>query len=361
MRERTVLIIDDERRMADSLRDLLAPLGYRCQTAYGGREGLERLRRDHFHLVLTDLRMHDLDGLALLRFIGDNAPRTLTVILTAYASAESAIEAIHLGVFDYVRKPYDFDQLLQLIERAFARLEAEQLREDTAAMITHDLKIPLTSIIGFASMIYDRERREFHPRAREFAEGIQTNGQKILAMIDNYLTTCKIEAGTLQITPCTVDLRQLINDVVETASLTASRRGHGIELDIGDIPETLDMDEPLVYRAIGNLLHNAIKYGDNSRPIRLHARRLQAAESPLGVASVRIATTNAAALQSPNDLAGIFQRYKRTTGSSGIEGAGLGLYVVQAIVRAHGGEATAEILDGGLVRFAIDLPIHVAD
>lgn len=361
MRERTVLIIDDERRMADSLRDLLAPLGYRCRVAYGGREGLERLRRDQFHLVLTDLRMHDLDGLALLRFIREHAPRTLSIILTAYASAESAIEAMHLGVFDYVRKPYDFDQLQQVIERAFARLEAEQLREDTAAMITHDLKIPLTSIIGFASMIYDRERCEYHPRAREFAEGIQSNGQKILAMIDNYLTTCKIEAGTLQVTPCTVDLRQLLLDVVETTSLSAARRGHRIELEIGDIPETLDIDEPLVYRAIGNLLHNAIKYGDNSRPIRLQAGCVGAAESPLGAASVCIATTNAAAITSPAELAAMFQRYKRAAQSSGIEGAGLGLYVVKAIVRAHGGDATAELLQDGQVRFAIHLPLSLAD
>jgi two-component system sensor histidine kinase KdpD len=272
------------------------------------------------------------------------------------ASTESAVEAIHCGVFEYLRKPFNFELLHQIVARAFARLDADQLREDTAAMITHDIKIPLTSIIGFASMIYDRGRREFHPRAREFVGAIQANGQKILAMIDNYLTTCKIEAGTLQVTRVGVDLRHLLQDVIENARLLAERRGREIALEIGPIPETLNIDEPLIYRAVGNILQNAIKYSGEGEAIRLRAGRLAAQDSPLRAGTVCIETFNCTTLVSPDALEGIFQRYKRMAHGSGIEGSGLGLYVVQAIVKAHGGDVTAELLEGGLVRFAIYLP-----
>src|SRR5690242_3880370 len=109
MREKTVLIVDDEKRMADSLCDLLTPLGYQCQAAYGGREGSDLLRRQSFHVLVTDLRMPDGDGLDLVRFVNEHSPHTQVIIITGYASVESAIDAIHLHVFDYLRKPFDFD------------------------------------------------------------------------------------------------------------------------------------------------------------------------------------------------------------------------------------------------------------
>lgn len=357
MRERTVLIIDDEKRMADSLHDLLEGVGYHCQVAYGGRAGIDMLRRHAFDVMITDLRMQDLDGLEVIRYAQAHVPRMLIIVITGYASTESAIEALHLHVYDYLRKPFNFDHLYSLIEKAFQKLEADQLREDTTAMITHDIKIPLTSILGFASMIYDRERQEYHPRAREFAEAIQANGQKVLAMIENYLTTSKIEAGTLRIMPTVVDLRRLILDVVETAQIAATRRGRQIEVQIGQIPETVEADEPLMFRAVSNLVQNAIKYSSCSeQPILLRAERVNAAASPLEAPAICIETFNSAAIASPTELEDIFQRYKRIHPGAGIEGTGLGLYVVQAVVRAHGGDVAAELLDSGQVRFAIYLP-----
>ena len=343
--------------MADSLRDLLAGVGYTVQVAYGGPEGIEKIKRASFNVVVTDLRMQDIDGLSVIRFIYENSPRTLIIVITGYASTESAVQALHLQVFDYLRKPFDFSLFQMVIEKAFQKIETEQLREDTAAMITHDIKIPLTSIIGFASMLYDRERQEFHPRAREFAEAIQTNGQKILGMIENYLTTCKIESGTLQIMPVPVDIRQMLLDIVDTSIIGASRRGREIVHQIGALPGTVDVDEPLLYRAVSNLLQNAIKYSSGEGPIRVWAGLVEPAMSPLKSMSLCIEVMNHASMIDVEDFEGIFQRYKRLAVRPGIEGSGLGLYVVQAIVKAHGGEVTAQILDGGLVRFALYLPL----
>lgn len=357
MREKTVLIIDDEKRMADSLRDLLRNSGYRVQVAYGSLDGMDMLKHSNFHVLVTDLRMPDQDGIEVIRYAHEHCPQTLTIVITGYASAESAIEALHYKVFDYLRKPFDFDLFRMAIEKAFQKIESDQLREDTAAMITHDIKIPLTSIIGFASMLYDREQGKLHPRSREFAEAIQVNGQKILAMIENYLTTCTIEAGTLKIVPVPVDPRQMILDIIESSMVTATRHGRMIEHEIADLPSTIDVDEPLVYRAFSNMIQNAIKYSDEGDAIRVRAGVVDPTLSPLKAPSLCVEVINHGIGIAPEDFENIFQRYKRVKETPGIEGSGLGLYVVYAIAKAHCGDVSAEVLENGLIRFAIYLPL----
>ncbi len=358
MRTKRVLIVDDERRMADSLRELLTGSGYHAHSAYDGAEALAILRHESFHVVVTDLRMWGVDGLTLVRHIHENHPRTLVIVITGHATTESAIESMHYQVFDYLRKPFDFDLFRMAIEKAFHRIESDQLREDTAAMITHDIKIPLTSIIGFAAMLYDREREEYHPRAREFSETIQVNGQKILNLIENYLTTCKINAGTLRILPAAVDVRRLMQEVVETATQEASRRGHEIFYEIDESLSTADIDEALVYRAVGNMLNNAIKYGQDGEAIEGQVRRIEASDSPLRVETIAFEIQNRVMGLKSADLLTLFQRYERIHGRSRIEGSGIGLYVVKAIATAHGGDATAELVDEHHVRFRILLPMR---
>ncbi len=247
------------------------------------------------------------------------------------------------------------------IEKAFQKIETEQLREDTAAMITHDIKIPLTSIIGFASMIYDHEKGEFHPRAREFAETVHASGQKILELIENYLTTCKIEAGTLKAVATEVNLRRMIEDVVETLRVEAERRGQRIESDLRGLPATVFLDEMMIYRAVGNMLNNAFKYGSPDAPIEIIAEKLDASLSPLGLDSIRIQVVNETEEILPEDFDDIFNRFERADAGArrGIEGSGIGLYVVKAVTHAHRGRVGAGLAGDGRVQFSIILPLKL--
>src|SRR4051794_4269030 len=99
MRQKSILIIDDEKRMTDSLRDLLVTLGYNVQASYGGQEAIDLIKRCHFHVVVTDLRMQDIDGLEVIRYLHAHCPRALIIVITGYASTESAIQAVHYHVF----------------------------------------------------------------------------------------------------------------------------------------------------------------------------------------------------------------------------------------------------------------------
>jgi signal transduction histidine kinase len=358
MPRKTVLIVDDEKRMADSLRDLLTPAGYTVQTAYNGAQAIDLLRQKFFHVLVTDLRMQGIGGLDIIRYTHEHHPRTLIIVITGHATTESAIEAVHYNVFDYLRKPFEFDLFRMAIEKAFHKLETDQLREDTAAMITHDIKVPLTSIIGFASMIYDRSTGRLHPRAAEFSETIKANGQKILELIENYLTSCKIDSGTLHLTPVIVDPRQLIADVVEVARLEAQRQQRKIEIKLAEnLPPRIFLDEALAFRAIANLLQNAIKYSTGGEPIEIIADCLAPPHSPLRQDTLRVRVVNDVHDVMAEQLSAAFDRYVRAVPQSSVEGSGLGLYVVRAVALAHGGQVEAEWLDSGRISFQMLLPL----
>jgi DNA-binding NtrC family response regulator len=106
-----ILIVDDDAAMRDYLRDELEHEGFRVLTAEGGRAGVERVKRGGIDLVVSDVKMPDLDGLDLLREVRAVDPSPYVITITAFGSIDTAIRAVKLGAYDYVTKPFEFDQL----------------------------------------------------------------------------------------------------------------------------------------------------------------------------------------------------------------------------------------------------------
>ncbi|MBI5280639.1 MAG: sigma-54-dependent Fis family transcriptional regulator [Candidatus Solibacter usitatus] len=114
-----VLLIDDEADFVDDCAAILRRLGYCCLTAASGAIGLEVFRQARPPVVLTDLKMAETDGLTLLRAIKALAPDTIVILITAYATIETAIAATRAGAFDYLRKPFTTEELRTILQRAF--------------------------------------------------------------------------------------------------------------------------------------------------------------------------------------------------------------------------------------------------
>jgi PAS domain S-box-containing protein len=122
-----VLIVDDEPRMCDSLKVLLSDQGYDTQTGHSGKEAMECLSRDSFDLVLLDIVMPDMTGHQIMDYINSQNQETLVILMTGHASVDSAIESLRRGAYDYLRKPFDFEQLLKRVGNAIdqSRLKKE--------------------------------------------------------------------------------------------------------------------------------------------------------------------------------------------------------------------------------------------
>jgi two-component system sensor histidine kinase/response regulator len=207
-----LLVVDDEESVAVTMGAILEMDGYDVSVLMSGADALKLVRETSFDLVLTDLRLDDIDGLTIISEICRVQPDTVTIILTGYASMESAIKALREGAYDYLVKPCDVDELRAVVARGIERrqlglqlkdrlieLEAAnatihelnrdlQQRVDSAtaqlqvrmqelasaleqlqeidrlksrflSMASHELKTPLTSISGLAQVLLRRMRR----------------------------------------------------------------------------------------------------------------------------------------------------------------------------------------------------------
>jgi DNA-binding NtrC family response regulator len=122
-KEARILVVDDEPMMADSLKQNLAEEGYTVDTAATGAEAIELFDRGGHHLAICDLQLPDMDGLAVLRHMKDTHPSTEIIVVTGYGTVARAVEATKAGAFYFVEKPFDFDQLQPLVEKALEHRE----------------------------------------------------------------------------------------------------------------------------------------------------------------------------------------------------------------------------------------------
>jgi two-component system response regulator PilR (NtrC family) len=131
MREARVLIVDDEPSMREVLGITLQQEGHRVTHADGGDAAIEALKREPFDVIITDLRMRRTDGLAVLRAAKEHSKDTVVVVMTAFASTETAVEAMKLGAYDYVTKPFKLDEIKLTIAKA---LERKRLHDENQAL-----------------------------------------------------------------------------------------------------------------------------------------------------------------------------------------------------------------------------------
>ncbi|MHB2148241.1 sigma-54-dependent transcriptional regulator [Calditrichota bacterium LG25] len=129
-----ILVVDDERSIRDSLDMVLKEEGYNVKTATDGKQALRLLEENNFDIMITDLKMPELDGIQLTKHCLQTYPQTSVIIITAYGSLETAIEALRVGAYDYILKPFDFDDVLikvqNLIKHKELILENQALRRE---------------------------------------------------------------------------------------------------------------------------------------------------------------------------------------------------------------------------------------
>jgi len=127
MSKARVLIVDDEKSMRDLLSITLEKEGYDVETAAGGELAIEMLHREMVDAVITDLRMPKVDGLQVLRAAKESSPDIAVIVITAVASTETAVEAMKLGAYDYITKPFKLDEVNLIVRNA---LERKRLRDE---------------------------------------------------------------------------------------------------------------------------------------------------------------------------------------------------------------------------------------
>jgi DNA-binding NtrC family response regulator len=145
-----ILVVDDKDSMRDMLTQTLSEEGYRVDSAANGRAALELVRNKSYDLVLTDMKMPDVDGLEVLSGVKEHDDETSVIVMTAYGTVETAVSAMKKGAFDFITKPFDTEHLCVLVNRA---LESRRMLAENVL-----LRQELMQVSGFTEIIGKSEK-----------------------------------------------------------------------------------------------------------------------------------------------------------------------------------------------------------
>jgi two-component system response regulator PilR (NtrC family) len=185
-----ILVVDDEQSLRDVLSIMLKRAGYAVTTAIDGEEAVELLNREIFDLVITDLRMPKIDGMEVLKAVKSASPETVVLIITAFATADSAVEAMKQGAYDYLTKPFQVDEVQLIIRNAL-----EKRRLTTENML---LKREMASQSSFAQLVgqseaiqkvFDVVRKVADSKSNVLICGESGTGKELVARAIHYNST----------------------------------------------------------------------------------------------------------------------------------------------------------------------------
>src|SRR5215510_1701814 len=368
-----LLVVDDEESLRITTAAIFENEGYVVDTASSGDEAIDLMNREDYDLVLTDLHMEGGDGLSVLNQIRRQAPLTISVVLTGFASVESAIAALQEGAYDYLVKPCDIETMKHTIRRGVehrrlmlaeqkARSDLQELNLDlerrieerTAelkhlnaelaeanrakdvflATLSHELRTPLTPVVGWIKLLRSGTLDE--KSVSQALDAIERNAWLQSRLIDDLLDTSRIATGKLHFEPKPTDLNVSVKATVDTVRTSAAARN--IELSVSLYPSNLIvMGEPVRLQQIAwNMVSNAIKFTDPGGKVTVNTG-LNGTKAYLSVVDTGIGIA-------PEFLPHVFDRFRQADGSTSRRhgGLGLGLAIADALAKMHGGRLEAQ-------------------
>jgi two-component system sensor histidine kinase/response regulator len=370
-----ILVIDDELGLREGCRRALTPHGYQVDVAATGQEGLTKALQGSFAVVLIDVMMPDVSGIELLAPILEHDPDTVCIIITGYATVELAVQAMKLGAYDFVAKPFSDDNLLLAVGRGLERRqlqqearrsrqleeEATRLAEEKAMLqeldrvksafmrtVAHELRAPIGAIRSFLTLILQgysspEKQRAMQERAAQRADGL-------LELIDDLLNLARLKDAERASNQELVHLDEVLEDILGLHRPEAE--GKQIAFTVASDPcPPIVADPSHIEQLWTNLISNAIKYtpARGRIAVRLSSRDhtivAQVEDSGIGIAE--------------KDLPLIFQEFYRTEQAKTFaqHGTGLGMSIVKQIVRQYGGDIHVESkLEEG-TQFTFWLPV----
>jgi two-component system sensor histidine kinase KdpD len=236
---------------------------------------------------------------------------------------------------------------ISVAQRTSIDIESERLRNSVLSALSHDLRTPLTALVGLSETLAHELAREPNPVDGEAkALAIREQARRTAQLVDNLLEMARLEAGRVNIRRDWQSVEELVGSAIAMLDPALARR----EVDLyipADLP-LVACDGALIERVLFNLIENATKYTPDGTPIRIGARRVD------GVVEVAVEDRGPGLPQGRERA--IFDKFTRGEKESVVPGVGLGLAICRAIVEAHGGTITAQARDGGGARFVFTLP-----
>jgi len=349
-----ILIIDDEPIVLKSCLRIFKNEDIDIDTAASGEEGIEKIDAGRFDIVITDLMMPGIGGMEVVKHIKAGYSDIIVIIFTGYATVETAREALKLGVFDYIPKPFTPSELRDVVHNAIKAGEASSSARmlDLMAIVSHELKSPVSSVHTTAETLYRGYFGKLDPQQQKIIESIIRNCQYLEDIIRSYIDLSKMEIDDIDSFVKETDLvRDVIQPVMDIPEYSSNLKKMRLK-SFFEVNPIIKGDPNLLKIVVTNLINNAIKYGDPETDIRVSL--IQNSEG------IIFSVKNQGVGISEDDIKNrLFRKFARLRqkGTEGIKGSGLGMYISKKIIEKHSGRIWAESDNSSWTEFSFFLPL----
>jgi len=351
-----ILVVDDElgmrmavaralERFSITLPDTEGTVLFEIRQAGSGEEALEIMEQGPVDILLLDHKMPGISGLDVLARVLEKKLDMLTIMITAYASLETAITATKRGAYDFLAKPFTPEELKAAVRKAAKQLilerharklaeEKRQVRFQLISVVAHELKAPLGAIEGYLYLLRDRPAGDvWTPSYEKAVDRSIVRLQGMRKLITDLLDMTRIESGQKKRELVEVDLKELARAAYDTVLPDAQQKNIAVELHL---PDSLKLvaDRGEMEIILNNLLTNAVKY---NRPDGKVEATLSMADSKV---TIQVADTGIG--MTPEETAKLFNDFVRIKNkkTKDILGSGLGLSIVKKIAQLYDGDVT---------------------
>ena len=373
-----ILVIDDEVGMREGCRRALTPQGFQVDVAEHGVEGLRKLRESHYDLVLLDAMMPGMSGLELLERIQESDPSIICIMITGYATVDLAAQAMKQGAHDFLPKPFTADELLTVVHRGLEErlrqrmqqkqreseeeaLQLKRTRQEIAKLeaiesrfmliIVHELRNPAGVIKNYLQLM--RAGYVDDDEWDEYLAKVDGRASQLLRMLDDLLELAHLKEMLNLSKLQRVAAVDVLEKVVKKLQPLADAKGLALEREIR--AQATILAQPVHLESLWtNLIENAISY-TRSGQVRVTLDE-QDGQMVTVVSDTGIGI-------STEEVTRIFQDFYRSEAAKAeVElGTGLGLPIVNQVVRIYQGTIRVDSMPGQGSSFTVTLPLAVSD
>jgi len=359
--ESTVFVIDDDEIIRLSCEQILQKSGYTVESFGNGHEGIERLKQARPPLLVVDIKMPELDGFEVIRIVRKIDPDIVIVVITGYATIETAVDAMKMGAYDFLPKPFTPGELRLIIERGFERWrltkEAQLLRKQKEeverkfiTLVSHQLKGPLGAVKQYLDVLLYTYRDRLPGETVEWISRSQARIEEMIELIQDWLMLAKLDKGTLCDPNASSDLAKVVDSVINEYRQLPSAASLTLSVEMAPDLGLIRGDAVSLNMLVDNLVSNAVKYNRPGGSIKVRAGRedkwitLEVSDTGLGI--------------SPAFRPHLFEEFYRvkTPETQNIPGTGLGLVICKRIVEELDGSIEVDSKEGEYTTFLVKLP-----
>jgi two-component system, sensor histidine kinase and response regulator len=344
----SVVVIDDDYAMRLSCKKILSKMGSRVEVFEDGAQGLEGVARLKPSLLVVDLKMPGISGLEVVTRVHESHPDVVIVVITGYATIDTAVEAMKCGAYDFLPKPFSPDELRLIVNRGLERrrlaLESRRAEVEHALLkrrfitfVSHQLQTPLVANHQYLDV---KKHLEDTPEAaakrQEWFDRCLKRTEEMQALIKDWLTLARFERDSFARQKVKVDVQQVIADILKSYEEMAASNGVSLEAQICENTCYALGDRNCLSVLFDNLIGNAIKYNRPGGKVTVSA------EARDGEITAAVADTGVGIPEKYRQL--LFDEFFRVEGEGAKKaaGTGLGLSICRRIVAEMGGSISVE-------------------